>query len=131
MRSTLAHPLLYLDIVNELKSESGNWRCDMKRKGLVVGICLVLLLVFIATKVEARGCYNPLLLPFAVVGAVVGSVAVATTALVPGPVYSAYSGPGYYAPAPRCCGPARVYSRPVWTRGHYNGHGYWGPRHRW
>ncbi len=103
----------------------------MKRKGLVVSICLVLLLGLTSARVEARGCYNPFFLPFAVVGAVVGTVAAATTALVPVPVYPTFSGPGYYAPAPRCCGPAPYRSRPVWGPRHYDRDGYWGPRQRW
>ena len=102
----------------------------MKMKGLVVSISLVLLLVLTTVDVQARRCYfNPLLLPFAVAGAVVGTVAAITTALVPVPVYSAYSGQAYYAPAPRYYGPRPYHSRPVWMRGHYNRYGYWVPGH--
>ena len=102
----------------------------MKRKGLVVSISLVLLLVLTTVDVQARRCYfNPLLLPFAVAGAVVGTVAAITTALVPVPVYPAYSGPAYYAPAPGYYGPGPYHSRPVWMRGHYNRYGYRVPGH--
>ena len=102
----------------------------MKRKGLVVSISLVLLLVLTTVDVQARRCYfNPLLLPFAVAGAVVGTVAAITTAVVPVPVYPAYSGPAYYAPVPRYYGPVPYHSRPVWMPGHYNRYGYWVPGH--
>ena len=101
----------------------------MKMKGLVVSISLVLLLVLTTVDVQARRCYNPFFLPFAVAGAVVGTVAAITTALVPVPVYPAYSGPAYYAPAPRYYGPEPYHSRPVWMPGHYNRYGYWVPGH--
>jgi len=102
----------------------------MKRKGLVVSISLVLLLVLTTADVQARGHHHPpFFLPFAVAGAVVGTVAAITTAVVPVPVYPAYSGPVYYAPAPGYYGPGPVYSRPVWIPGHYNRYGYWVPGH--
>jgi hypothetical protein len=102
----------------------------MKRQGLVVSICLALLLVLSTVDAEARGCHNPLFLPFAIAGAVVGTAAAIATAVVPVPVYPAYSGPAYYAPAPGCCGPGPYYSRPVRIPGHYNPYGYWIPG-RW
>jgi len=80
-------------------------------KNLVLSISLVLILVFTSVDVQARGCYNPIFLPFAVAGAVIGTVAAITTALVPAPVQPAY--PGYYAPEPGGYQP--YYSRPEWS----------------
>jgi hypothetical protein len=126
----------------------------MKRKGFVLGISLVLLLVLTTGNAQAR-CghyYNPLLLPFAVVGAVVGTAAAITTGFVPGPPCPppAYPGPAYYAPAPAYYAPAPRYyapapryytpapgyyrpgphySRPVGIPGHYHRFGYRGPGH--
>jgi hypothetical protein len=93
-------------------------------KSFVLSISLVLILVFTAVDVQARGCHNPLFLPFAVAGAVVGTVAAITTAVVSAPVYPAYS--GYYAPDPGDYRP--YYSRPEWIPGHYDGYrvpGHW------
>ena len=132
----------------------------MKLKGLFLSVSLVLLLVLTTVDVQAR-CgyyYNPLLLPFAVAGAVVGTVAAITTAVVPGsyypapvytgPVYSepVYAGPTYYVPAPGYYGPGPRphyfrpgyyrpeprphYFRPGWTPEHHNGFGHWAPGHR-
>jgi multisubunit Na+/H+ antiporter MnhB subunit len=98
----------------------------MKRKGLVLAISLVLLMVLTNADAEARRCYyNPLVLPFAVAGAVVGAAAAITTAIVPPPpVYPVYPGP-YYA-APRVYyGPGPYYPRRAWAPGHYNHYGYW------
>jgi len=106
----------------------------MKRKGLVLSISLILLLVLTTVDAQARygHYYNPLLLPFAVAGAVVGTAAAITTALAPVPPYPApvYSGPTYYAPAPAgYYGPGPYYSRPLWIPAHYNRYGYWVPGH--
>ena len=117
----------------------------MKLKGLVLSMSLAAILVLTSVSAQAR-CgyyYNPLYLPFAVAGAVVGTAAAITTAVVPtppyaypayrGPVYYAPApvqyGPGYYAPAPGYYGPGRYYSRPVWIPGHHNRYGYWTPSH--
>ena len=106
----------------------------MKRKGLILCFSLVLLWATTIADAQAQCTYfNPLLLPFAVAGAVAGAVvgtaAAITTAVVPVPVYPAYSGPAYYAPVPRYYGPVPYHSRPVWMRGHYNRYGYWVPGH--
>ena len=70
----------------------------MKQKGLILGISLVLLLAMTTADAQAQCCYfNPLLLPFAVAGAVVGTAAAITTAIVPPPVYPVYPG-RYYGP---------------------------------
>jgi hypothetical protein len=109
---------------DQIVSEStfGDWRCTMKRKGLILSISLVVLLVLTTVDVQARRCcYNSVFLPFAVAGAVVGSVAAITAAVTPAPVYPAC--PGYYAPAPVHYGP--YYPRSVWIPGHYNRYGYW------
>ena len=56
----------------------------MKQKGLILCISLVLLLAMTTADAQAQCCYfNPLLLPFAVAGAVVGTAAAITTAVVP------------------------------------------------
>lgn len=115
-------------------------RCDMKWKVLVLGVCVVLMLVTTSVSAEA-GCgyyWNPLLLPFAAAGAVVGTAAAITTAVVAPPYYGypAYYGPRYYAPAPVYYGPGPYYSRPgpsyyrpAWVPAHYSGYGYWVPGH--
>jgi hypothetical protein len=54
----------------------------MKRKGLVLSISLVLLLVLTSVRAQAQCCYNPLVLPFAVAGAIVGTAA---AIVMPGP----------------------------------------------
>jgi hypothetical protein len=131
LRSNLAQLLPYVTFELDANpaNESSHWRCDMKRKGLVLSVCLVLLLVLTTVDVQARGCRNPVFLPFAVAGAVVGtvvgSVAAITTAVVPAPGY-AYHDP-YYAPAPGYYRPH--YPRPDWIPGHYNRYGYWIPGH--
>jgi hypothetical protein len=132
----------------------------MKRKGLVLSISLVLLLALTTDNAQAQ-CghyYNPLLLPFAAVGAVVGTAAAITTALVPAPPfpYPVYNGPVYYAPAPGFYRTAPHYapapgfyrtaphyapdpgfyrtaphsSRPVGIPEHYNRFGHRGPGHQ-
>jgi hypothetical protein len=101
----------------------------MKRKGLVLSIGLVLLLVLTSVKAQAQCYYNPLVLPFAVAGAIVGTAAAITTAVIPGPVYPAYRGP-YYAPAPGYYGPRPFYHRPGWAGHHYPRYGAWGGGYR-
>ena len=100
----------------------------MKRKGLVVSISLVLLLVLTSVRAQAQCCYNPLVLPFAVAGAIVGTAA---AIVVPGPVYPAYPGP-YYAPAPGYYGygPRPLYHRPGWAGDHRPRYGGWGGGYR-
>jgi hypothetical protein len=104
----------------------------------MVAMVLAFLLVFTTTNARAQYGYyfNPLLLPFVVAGAAVGTAASIVTGVVPGPYY-AY--PGYYGPAyygPRYYAPARVYYRSgpynyrhAWIRGHYNRYGEWIPGH--
>lgn len=99
----------------------------MKRKGLVVGISLVLLLALTITRVEAGGCcHNPVLFPLAIAGAVVGTAAALTSAVVPAPVYPAY----YASPPPPCGGPVPNPSRPAWGPRYYGHGGYWDPHYR-
>jgi hypothetical protein len=116
----------------------------MKRKGLFLCVGLALLLVLTAVDAQA-GCYrgyNPLYLPFAAVGAVIGTAAAITTAVVPaphhaypvygGPVYPAhpvYSGPGYGAHGGGFYDPRPYYARPVWIPPHHNRYGAWIPGH--
>ena len=95
-------------------------------------IGLALLMVVTTTSAQAQCCYyvNPLFLPFAAAGAVLGTAAAITTGLVAPPyAYPAYYGPRYYAPA-------RVYYAPRpyphgsrWVAGHYDRHGLWVPGH--
>jgi hypothetical protein len=94
-------------------------------KSFVLSITLVLVLVFAAGDVQAQGCYyNPLFLPFAVAGAVVGTAAGVMTAIVPPPpVYAAYPGP-YYAPPRVYYGPGPYPMRRAWVPGHYHRYGY-------
>ena len=131
LQSNLAQLMLYLtfELDSDPASESSNWRCDMKRKGLVLSISLVLLLVLTSVRAQAQCYYNPLFLPFAVAGAIVGTAA---AIVVPGPVYPAYPGPAYYAPAPGYYGygPRPFYYRPVWAGRHHPRHGAWGGGYR-
>jgi hypothetical protein len=105
----------------------------MKRKGLILSISLVLLLVLTTVDAQARccHCFNPLFLPFAVAGAVVGTAAAITTAVVPAPVhaYPVYRGPVYPVQAGGYYGPGPYYARPLWVPAHYNRYGAWVPGH--
>jgi hypothetical protein len=105
----------------------------MKRKGLIWGISLALLLVLTTVDAQARRChyYNPFFLPFAVAGAVVGATAAITTAIVPPPVqaYPVYSGPVYPVPPGAYYAPRPYYGRPVWVPAHHNRYGAWIPGH--
>ncbi len=94
-------------------------------------IALVILMLTSAPPASAQcdyGCCNPLLLPFAVVGAAVGTAA----AIVTAPFR-----PFYYAPAYGPAPPAPVYYRPAgsyyyhraWIPGHYTPYGAWVPGH--
>ena len=100
----------------------------MKRKGLVFSITLVLLLVLTSVRAQAQCYYNPLFLPFAVAGAIVGTAA---AIVIPGPVYPV--GP-YYAPAPGYYGygygPRPFYHRRGWAGNHHPRYGAWGRGYR-
>ena len=103
----------------------------MVAKKILTGVCvgLALILVFSTVSVRAECCYyNPLFLPFAVAGAVVGTAAAIVTAPF---TYPAYYGPppAYYAPAPAYYAPGPYRGETVWIRGHYNRDGYWVPGH--
>jgi hypothetical protein len=104
----------------------------MKRKGLILGISLVLFLVVTTVDAQARRChyYNPAFVPLAVAGAVVGTTAAITAAVLPPPVraYPVYRGPVYPVgpPPPRAYyAPRPYYAGPVWVPGHYNRYGAW------
>ena len=110
----------------------------------MVAIVLAVLMVFTTTSARAQYGYyfNPLLLPFVVAGAAVGTAASIVTGVVPGPYYAypAYYGPAYYGPryyAPGYYAPARVYYRSgpyhyrhAWIRGHHHRHDHWGHGYR-
>jgi hypothetical protein len=102
----------------------------MRRKGLVLIMSFVILLVFSTTNAQAGGCRNPVLLPFAIAGAVVGTVAAITTAVLPppSPAYPGYGGPVYQAPPPVYYGPPAGYYGPPTVR--YNAGPYWNHNHR-
>jgi hypothetical protein len=97
----------------------------MKALRKIVGVTcvgLALLLVFAAGSAQAQPgcCVNPLFLPFAVAGAVLGTAA----AVVSAPFHpcASYDGPGYYAPPPPYYGygygPRPYYHRQVWRHDH-------------
>ncbi len=101
----------------------------MIRKGLVLIIGLVFLFVFTTVDAQAGGCHNPVLLPFAVAGAVVGTVAAITAAVLPHPppAYPVYADPVYQEPPPAYYGPSPGYYSP--PPGRYNTGPYWGHSH--
>jgi hypothetical protein len=105
----------------------------MKSKGLVVSIAVVLLLVLTSVTAQAQCYYNPLYLPFAMAGAIVGTAAAIATVVIPAPPYGypAYHGP-YYAPAPAYhgYGTGPFYHRPVWAGDHHPRYGAWGGGYR-
>jgi len=95
---------------------------------ILASVGLALFMVVPAAPANAEECYfcNPLLFPFAVAAAAVGTAAAIVTA-----PFCPYCGPGYYyAPAP-----APVYYSPppyryrAWVRGHYDRYGAWVPGH--
>jgi hypothetical protein len=99
---------------------------------ILVSIGLALSMVVSTTSANAD-CYycNPLLFPFAVAAAAVGTAAAIVTA-----PFCPYCGPGpyYYPPAPApvyygAPGPPPPYHARVWVRGHYNRYGQWVPGH--
>jgi hypothetical protein len=105
-------------------------------KKILAGVCIGLALIMVFSTVNARAecCYyvNPLFLPFAAAGLVLGTAAAIATAPF---TYPAYYGPAphYYAPAPAYHGPGPAYYGPgpyrAWVRGHYDRDGYWMPGH--
>jgi hypothetical protein len=107
----------------------------MRAKKILSVVCvgLAFLLVVSTTSVRAEECcyfFNPLLLPFVVAGAALGTAAAITTGLVaPWYPYNYYYEPGYYAPAPAYYGPGPYGHRAAWVRGHYDGNGVWVPGH--
>ncbi len=98
-----------------------------------VGIALVLALTTGRAQAQPDCCFNPLFLPFAVAGAVVGTAA----AVVSAPFYpcTSYYGPDYYPPPPHAYyghryRPRPYYHRQTWRsdhRGDYY-HGRYGTR---
>jgi hypothetical protein len=99
---------------------------------VLASIGLALFMLIPATGARADGCYycNPLLFPFAVAAAVVGTAA----AVVSAP-FCPTCGPYYYGPAPvpvpapAYYGPQPPYRQGVWVRGHYDRYGAWVPGH--
>ncbi len=102
---------------------------------ILASIGLALFMLVPATPANAD-CYfcNPLLFPFAVAAAAVGTAAaIATAPFCPycGPYYYGYPRPYYYGyprPAPAYYA-APPYRYRAWVRGHYNKHGEWVPGH--
>ncbi len=96
---------------------------NMKKIIVVASIGLALFMIFPSARANADECYfcNPLLFPFAVAAAAVGTAAAIATA-----PFCPYCGPYYYAPAPAPVyyGPPPYHHR-VWVRGHYNSRGEW------
>jgi hypothetical protein len=105
----------------------------MKSKVLVVSITVVLLVALTSFRAQAQCYYNPLSLPFAVAGAIVGTAATITTAAIPAPPYGypSYHSP-YYAPAPAYhgYGPRPFYHRPIWAGDHHPRYEPWGGGYR-
>lgn len=100
------------------------------RKFASIGIALALVMVVFTSNADAGRYYghhhhhfNPLFLPFAIAGAVVGTAAAITTGVL-APGY-----PAYYGPAPGYCAPAACGPRGVWIPGHYTPYGEWIPGH--
>ncbi len=96
----------------------------------VACICFVFVMLFSAATVQAGECciFNPLLIPFAVAGAVLGTAAAIVTA--PFQPYPVYSGPAYayYPPPPYRPGPRYAPDR-AWVPGHRGPYGEWIPGH--
>ncbi len=96
---------------------------------ILASIGLALFMIVPARGANAQDCYycNPLLFPFAVVGAAVGTAA----AIVTAPFRPCY-GPYYYAPpppAPVYYGPRLYHHHRARIRGHYGRYGQWVPGH--
>ena len=99
---------------------------------IVVCISLVLIVGTTAGTAQADCCdyFNPLLLPFAVAGAAIGTAASIVTGVVAAPVYGypGYYDPYYYYPPDYVYyGPSHYRHSRVWVRGHYDRYGYWVP----
>lgn len=103
---------------------------NAKKIVIAASIGLALFMALPSVHANAEECYycNPLLFPFAVAGAVVGTAAAIVTA-----PFCPTCGPYYYppAPAPAYYGapPPPPYHHRVWVRGHYNRYGQWVPGH--
>lgn len=88
-------------------------------------VALAFLTVFSTTSARADYYYNPLFLPFAVAGAVVGTAAAVATGIATAPFY-AFSPGYYYGPGPGYYyGPARAYYGPGYYRSGYYRSGYY------
>ncbi|MGA2937440.1 MAG: hypothetical protein ABSF52_10130 [Syntrophobacteraceae bacterium] len=102
----------------------------MNTRKIVILACIGLALFMIVPATPANAqCYycNPLLFPFAVAAAAVGTAAAIATA-----PFCPYCGPHYYyapPPAPVYYGAPPPYPARVWIRGHYNRYGAWVPGH--
>ena len=98
----------------------------MRTKKMMVISAIALAFLMIAPAVPAKAqCYgcNPLLLPFAVVGAVVGTAAAIVTA-----PFCPYCGPAYGPPPPAYYyRPAPAYYPRMWVPGRYTAYGAWVP----
>jgi hypothetical protein len=101
---------------------------NVKKIMVTASVGLALFMFFPSVSANAQECYycNPLLFPFLVAGAAVGTAAAIVTA-----PFCPYCGPYYYPPAPAPAYYAPPPPRPhrVWVRGHYNSHGAWVPGH--
>lgn len=103
----------------------------MNARTIMISLCigLALFIVFPAGSASAEECYvcNPLLFPFAVAAAAVGTAAAIATA-----PFCPTCGPYYYAPAPVYYGPGPYPPPPphrAWVPGHYDRYGAWVPGH--
>ncbi len=96
---------------------------SMKKRIVIAAVALAFWTIMTSAPAKAQCCYNPLLLPFAVAGAALGTAAAIVSA--PFQPYYAYSPapppPYYYAPAP--------YAARAWVPGHYTPYGNWIPGH--
>ncbi|MGC9195936.1 MAG: hypothetical protein ACP5IL_10835 [Syntrophobacteraceae bacterium] len=95
-----------------------------KKRIVIAVIALAFLTIMTSGPAKAQCCYNPLLLPFAVAGAAIGTAAAIVSA--PFQPYYAYAPPpppAYYYQTP-----APYYSR-AWMPGHYTPYGAWIPGH--
>jgi hypothetical protein len=91
-------------------------KMSTKKRIAIAAVALAFLTIMTSAPAKAQYySYNPLLLPFAVAGAALGTAA----AIVSAPF--AYAPPVYYAPAP-------YYAR-AWIPGHYTPYGAWIPGH--
>jgi len=91
-----------------------------------IGLALFMLAPTTPANAECDYC-NPLVFPFAVAAAAVGTAA----AIVAAP-FCATCGPYYYpppVPAPVYYAPPPAYRARVWVRGHYDRYGAWVPGH--